>query len=248
LGHTLQGCLEPKSTTTLSTAVSHPHIRVYDWDGLKELTVGSGLHLDHDVDNEKFDIERTYLGWNGNILITKHKEMVRVRPIFRIVLWMAKDISDRIETKTNQGEAPPLSVYPVLNSLGEILSHLIGTFGKVIGFIRDHFIFLDHDGWVCSVDMADSLTVPDTYKRHFFLPSDWLSTNDDLLFAITDQQDILFAKDHELAVIKRGLECVEVVPFPEFPQKPEEDKEQGQKELINRDPTVAAQSSSTLCL
>ena len=62
-------------------------------------------------------------------------------------------------------------------------------------------LFLDHSGWICSVEMSPE--VPIQYRRHFFLPWDWLSANHHLLFEVTVSGDVIFAKDDELAVIRK---------------------------------------------
>ena len=54
---------------------------------------------------------------------------------------------------------------------------------------------------------------PQHCQRHFFLPNDWLSTNDQVLIRCTPAKEIVFMKEDEVAVIRRGLDCVEVVPF-----------------------------------
>jgi hypothetical protein len=54
-------------------------------------------------------------------------------------------------------------------------------------------------------------SAPESYQRHFFLPSDWLSTDDTLLAAFTASNEIVFAREHELAVIKRGLDSSQTV-------------------------------------
>lgn len=61
------------------------------------------------------------------------------------------------------------------------------------------------------------MKVPSGYRRHFFLPTDWLSLNansNGFLFRVTVQRDVLFAKGGELVVVKRGLvEGGEIVGF-----------------------------------
>jgi hypothetical protein len=45
--------------------------------------------------------------------------------------------------------------------------------------------------------------------RHFFLPSDWLSNNNELLIEVTKQGDVIIVKRDEVAVVKRGLSNIE---------------------------------------
>ena len=42
---------------------------------------------------------------------------------------------------------------------------------------------------------------------------DWLSTNHELLCKCSEKGDIVFVKSDELAVIRKGLECIEVIEF-----------------------------------
>lgn len=190
----------PQQPTQLLLIVNN-HLRTYGWDGLKELTAGSGVELDCKVPPE-FGIRTIYSGWNGRILITEYSELSRGRSHIRLLLW---DIGHLDISKTSA------SPHPVLQPFGDQLSHLIGTFGLMINITTGNILFLDYDGWICSVDMEDSM--PKYYKRHFFLPYDWISTNDDLLFGFTVKHDIIFSKVDELAVIKRGMECIDMVPF-----------------------------------
>jgi WD40 repeat protein len=190
----------PQHPTQLLLIVND-RLRVYDWNGLKELTAGPGIELDIEIPPE-FEIRRSYCGWNGAILATEYSELSRSRSRIRLILW------DTTHLGISQATASP---HPALQPFGDRLAYLFGTFGTMIGITRGSIVFLDHDGWVCSVDMENSM--PKYYRRHFFLPHDWLSTNDNLLFGVTTGHDIIYGKEHELAVIKRGLECIRMVPF-----------------------------------
>jgi len=50
------------------------------------------------------------------------------------------------------------------------------------------------------------------HTRHFFIPFDWLSAGADLMIDVTCNGDIIFVKQHEIAIIKRGLEASEQGP------------------------------------
>lgn len=69
-----------------------------------------------------------------------------------------------------------------------------------------------HDeGWICSVEMGTS--TPQNRKLHFPPPSDWLSTNDELPICCTSTGGILIVKEHDIAVVRGGWNCAEVVLF-----------------------------------
>lgn len=176
-------------------------VRIYDWNKLKELSAQSGIELDFDLPPE-LEIRGLHIGWNSHILATEYSSASRTRSPIRLLLW-----------DTSRLAIPETSIpsHQRLESFGVRLTQLIGTFGMIIGMMRESILFLDHDGWICSVEMEDSM--PKHYKRHFFLPYDWLSTSARLLVSFTAKHEIIFGKQDELAIIKRGLECVEQMPF-----------------------------------
>jgi hypothetical protein len=71
-------------------------------------------------------------------------------------------------------------------------------------------------GWICSVAAVKAETtetMSGSLMRHFFLPSDWLSNNNELLIEVTKQGDIICVKRDEVAVVKRGLSNIEPGPW-----------------------------------
>jgi hypothetical protein len=89
--------------------------------------------------------------------------------------------------------------------LADRAEFLIGTHGN-------RLVFLDSAGWVCSVASVKAGTTEKTdgnLMRHFFLPSDWLSNNNELLIEVTKQGDVIIVKRDEVAVVKRGLSNIE---------------------------------------
>ena len=178
---------------------------IYEWEDLKNLSGGSGTHMDFEVSSD-LEIKQSYSCWHGQRLATEFREINRSRSRMCLLLWRSSDFD--ISTSST-------SPQPTLQPLADRLANLIGTFGTMIGIVRDAILFLDQDGWICSVEMEES--EPEYYKRHFFLPFDWLITNEDLLFGATGKGDVVFSRKDELAVIKRGLECVELVPFEQKP-------------------------------
>ena len=192
----------PQQPTQLLLILSKT-IRIYDWEGLKELTAGSGIGLEFEIPMN-FEIRTSYSGWHGRIIVTEYSERSRNRsrsPI-RLLFWSTANL---VFSKTSV--SPHMSLQPI----GNRLTYLIGTFGTIIAMTTNTLLFLDREGWICSVDIDD--TTPEYYKRHFFLPDDWLSTNDKLIFGFTVKQDIVFCKIDEIAIIKRGLDDMEMILF-----------------------------------
>jgi WD40 repeat protein len=83
--------------------------------------------------------------------------------------------------------------------------------GIAPGLFGGHLlVFISESGWICSVDLNNPS--PHTaFQRHFFIPSAWLSTGARIISVVTERKDILFVRGHEAAIIKNGLEVVEVI-------------------------------------
>ena len=76
----------------------------------------------------------------------------------------------------------------------------------VIGVYFERLIYLDASYWVCSINFGANRELP---VRHFFIPNDWISFSNHLMMEVGKNGEILFVKQSELAVIKRGLEVTE---------------------------------------
>jgi len=86
--------------------------------------------------------------------------------------------------------------------LADQVKFLIGAYGQ-------RLVFLDSNGWVCSVDLG--IRNVERHTRHFFIPFDWLSAGAELTIDVTCNGDIIFVKRHEISV-KRSLEASEQGP------------------------------------
>lgn len=90
-----------------------------------------------------------------------------------------------------------------MDRLSKYLEQLIGGFGS-------KFVFLDKDFWVCSVDV-DKFSEEPHYFRHFFIPSDWITNNEEMTIHVSTQQEILFLRRERLVIVKRGFQNGEKV-------------------------------------
>lgn len=198
-------CNDPRDPERLLLVVDKK-LRIYKWEGLSEVTPSSFFALGFDLP-ANLGIQQVYSGRQGNFVATVYTEVDRTRSNLRLMFWDAMDF-DQAHTKPDD-ELMPHAAYQLY---GDRISSLVGTLGTIIGVFGTRVLFLDKDGWVCSIFLAS--TLPDTYNRHFFLPFDWLSTNDAIILALTAKNEMVFAKQDELAVIKRGLDTAQVVPLP----------------------------------
>ncbi|KAB5585278.1 hypothetical protein GE09DRAFT_20109 [Coniochaeta sp. 2T2.1] len=83
------------------------------------------------------------------------------------------------------------------------LNALSASMQKIIGIHNDCLIYLDLGNWVCSIAVTEPNDDP---VRHFFIPNDWLTTSSELVLDIAKNGEIVFVRQLELAVIKRGLD------------------------------------------
>lgn len=126
------------------------------------------------------------------MICTTFSDSSRAHAESMLLLWNTSEFS--VESKS----AAPAPKY---RSLTDQVKYLIGEH-------KQRLVFLHSSGWICSSNLQSSTA--DGYDRHFFLPADWLSTNNDLMIGLTRNGDVIFVKRDEVAVIKRGLENVEV--------------------------------------
>lgn len=79
-----------------------------------------------------------------------------------------------------------------------------GGIKVIIGLYKSSLVFLDRDGWVCSVNIDSSLAEA-FYKRHFFTPFLWHNVGD-IIMAVTRGGSVALAWKDEMAVFYNGLE------------------------------------------
>lgn len=197
-------CNDPRNPERLMLFVNKK-LRVYTWDGLREVTMAEGIGLDFNLP-AGFGIQSVYSGWQGEFVATVYTEVDRARSHLRLLIWNAAQFD---HASAAAEEVPPYAPYQLY---GDKIASLVGTLGTIIGIFGKRVLFLDQDGWVCSLFFDE--TAPESYSRHFFLPFDWLSTNDALLLALTARNEMVLAKEDELAVIKRGLDQSQSVALP----------------------------------
>lgn len=165
---------------------------LFDWSTLRRITDREGISLEGSMFPELV-IRSITPCFNNTTIATMFGKNYSDSPSKpQLLFWNASDFS--IDSKV----IAPLTRY---RSIAGQVNNLVGVDGR-------RLVFLGKDDWVCSVDpeSADG----DRYSRHFFLPADWLSSHIKLMMELTHNGDIVFAKRGEVAVIKRGLNNIEV--------------------------------------
>lgn len=80
---------------------------------------------------------------------------------------------------------------------------LAASVNRLVGISQGHLVFLDHQYWVCSWDLAGGDC--SEYIKHFFLPKDWLSPGALRLITLNGYSTLLVPKNGEIAVVRDGI-------------------------------------------
>lgn len=104
----------------------------------------------------------------------------------------------------------PVTVAPGAPMLDDRMDKISKYLEQLIGGFGSKFVFLDKNFWVCSVDV-DKFSESPHYFRHFFIPSDWITNNEEMAIHVSAQQEIMFLKRDKLVIIKRGFQNAEKV-------------------------------------
>jgi len=173
--------LKPDQLILIADYTAH----LYEWQTLQRLTPPKGIQLEANIE-QGLAIRSIVPCLNGEVIATAFGESPKRHCKSKLLLWKTTDFNPNSEKA---------AVMPNYRNLAEEIDFLIGTY-------QQRLVFLHSDHWICSKDPE----IPDETVRHFFLPADWLTVNNDLMIEIAQPNgEILFVKRDEVAVIKRGL-------------------------------------------
>ena len=82
-----------------------------------------------------------------------------------------------------------------LDQLSKCVTRLIGSY-------QDRIAFLDHQFWLCTWEIDTDFS---TFKRHFFLPKDWLSPSTLQLAVLNLHGTFLCPRNGEVAIVRYGV-------------------------------------------
>ncbi|KAI1128895.1 hypothetical protein F5Y10DRAFT_164427 [Nemania abortiva] len=167
--------------------------RVFDWSNFKELTseIGLPLHRDDLSSSKDTLVNATY---HGSTPIVEAVKAVGETSGTHLFCWDIVSSDLMADTRI----------------LGSRIGLLTPVLRDAIAVIGSTLIFLDRDLWVCSLDLNTFNSAP-YGKRHFFILSEWLNVNGDMLYAMTSKKDFVFVNKHGLVIVKAGLDFSEVV-------------------------------------
>jgi WD40 repeat protein len=198
-------CTRLSADLLLSIDETGQVINVHDWVTLGLLRTvpispGAGLLLDqfaplcHPFYYAAFAVEES----------AQPKTIYDTVPTASILFWDFQDL----EGAGSQPVVPRWEIRP--STLPCRVVHLIGAFGT-------RLVFYTADHWIASFELMPpdsprgAIVAEGSFMRHFFLPNHWIGSTkvDDMRFQMCSEGEIVFERQGELAVIKRGLEITE---------------------------------------
>ena len=168
---------------------------MFSWDSLSPLTKPEGIELMPPTDPSLLvsDSIGSPLGRNLCLRFLRPRTS---RASSQFCLWPSENLRPELEhTKS-------LVSYP----------GLAAQMKCIIGLSKMDLLFLDHDGWVCSLKI-ESVAKERFYMKHFFIPYGWHSSRGNLAIGITEKGAVFMAVRDELAVFHHGLEMEEKTPI-----------------------------------
>lgn len=187
-------------------------ICTFSWETLERTSSRSTLiGLD---DRTTVDVETMLLDAENNLLVFKpthariHQKSWRKEYSQNTRIYTV-DLNPIITVKKDKGPcqlpklclASPLATIP---DLGIII-------GITLIFNSSSFVYISDSGWVCSIVLGDG--PPESFQRHFFFPTLWLSSDRGLIATVLESQDIAIAHEDSLFVVQDGLHNVQDVSF-----------------------------------
>ncbi|EPE27488.1 WD40 repeat-like protein [Glarea lozoyensis ATCC 20868] len=174
--------------------ITDHHAHIFTWDKLQCLTGATGILLEGSDSLEATSIVSISPCYNGLTIAIAFSHFYQSHTS-RASVYLYPTSS--FETSTSFSSPLTAKLLPNSYTLSSQVKYLIGSYAKCL-------VFLHSSGWICSADQ-ESFAI----TRHFIVPTDWLSSNLELMIRVTETGDILFVRGDEVAVIKRGLDTSE---------------------------------------
>lgn len=190
-------CSHPKDSTKL-ICVTGNTLRFHTWDDLRPDASTLGHVLTTDLPDTLRPHTVTQLP-GMDFIAVKFADVRGNRSSARTTLI---DMSSLDEGPTRNRVIHDQSNLNRHEALATIIEH-------IVGYIGTRVIFLDQNGWICSTDLKSS--AKEYSLRHFFIPSDWLSINPNLICLLTAGNNLAFVQRNEIAIVKRGFDYSEKV-------------------------------------
>jgi WD40 repeat protein len=163
-----------------------PVARIFSWSSLEELSAANGISLN--VSDIELPLTDLFSSSQGQNICARFSAPRCSRGSSQLRLWAASTLHSNTDMVTYQANYVQLAA--------EIKA--------IVGIYKTLLLFLDHNGWVCSVDIESARTEK-SYTKHFFIPYAWHSGGD-LVFRCTAKGAVVLVRRDEIAVFHRGLD------------------------------------------
>ena len=164
--------------------ITHNAVHLYEWQTLNRLTRDEGILLEGRLLYEPV-VRSVVPCFNGTVVAMQFAQSLDIYARMSLSFWEISDFTRESVLATS------LRKYQFLT---EQVVYVIGAYGS------QRLIFVNHGDWVCSIDSETGEVM-----HHFFIPTDWMNSNPELIIDVACNGDIIFVKGNELAVIKYGL-------------------------------------------
>ena len=172
-------------------------IHLYRWDGLKNETPAAGVlfKMPSDICN----------------LLPKNDWFYRLgfNRLVQIIQMPAQSGAAILMLDPSQIQSPSTEV-----SVSFTTRKFLGGVKTVLGFHSSSIFFLSRRGWICSLSIK-TLSDPEFYIRHFFIPSFW-QIGGEASIRIVSKNSVAFAHRDDLILFHRFLDVNEKVFFHEI--------------------------------
>ncbi|KAF2105813.1 WD40-repeat-containing domain protein [Lophiotrema nucula] len=177
----------------------------YDWDGLEEVASSAspyGHDSSVDLESMALDPRRDALVFRRN-MTQSHKTSGSERSSQLCII----ELSAIAPTNSRLSTEDPLSKPTVFAEIPDL--------NLIVGLVRFYasfsLVYISSSGWVCSIELSDE--VPESFQRHFIIPSLWLSRNQVMISTVLEDHSVLLVHDDQLVLIEGGIHNVEDVSF-----------------------------------
>ena len=207
----------PKDQSRL-VSIDAGEVRIFHWNGFVSLTSDDGLHFVQTNQDSVSGKRRTSSPTQSSSAqidlecSTEQEEIVnyvtqtndKSSIIFEAVPSGAHDRTRlknrRIELFRAIDVDPTVSQRQIL--LESNMHDIAGKVTKLMGTYQNQVVFFNHEHWLCTWEIG---TPGKAYKRHFFLPKDWINSETLILSVLSDQGTLLCPINGEVAIIKNGI-------------------------------------------
>lgn len=162
------------------------HAYIFDWTTIALLSSPEGTALSGSGSSEP-TLDHTLTSRSGRNMCIRFLKPSETKSA-ELQIYLSSSIHPKAESAT------PIAGY----------NELAGRIKTVIGVYKSSVLFLDVDGWICSLNI-DSFVPVDHYCRHFFIPFSWSNVGD-MHFAVTVSGSVALGRRDEVIIFHHGLD------------------------------------------